>query len=184
MIEDEIAERQRHGERAARPRLALDGELTSVGGNDPVRDRQSESKTTVLATESAMPKAAPFSPLRLFSPVMLVFCFVLFFLPWIDRSPVRSTNYRPMYRWFFWVLVADVFVLGYLGQAEPTATVVTLSQLCAAYYFSHFLIILPLISAFETPLPLPDSISSSSDRPWARSTSTSVLKTKLSAGAL
>jgi ubiquinol-cytochrome c reductase cytochrome b subunit len=86
---------------------------------------------------------------------------LLFFLPWIDRSPVRSANYRPTYKWFFWVLVVDVIALGYLGQAEPNATVVTLSQLCAGYYFAHFLIILPIVSATETPLPLPNSISES-----------------------
>ena len=84
---------------------------------------------------------------------------LLFFLPWIDRSPVRSATYRPTYKWFFWVLVADVIFLGYLGQAEVTPTVVTLSQLCAAYYFAHFLIILPIVSAMEKPLPLPNSIS-------------------------
>jgi ubiquinol-cytochrome c reductase cytochrome b subunit len=86
---------------------------------------------------------------------------LLFFLPWIDSSPVRSANYRPAYRWFFWVLVVDVIVLGYLGQAEPTATVVMLSQLCAGYYFAHFLIILPIVSAVEKTLPLPASISES-----------------------
>jgi ubiquinol-cytochrome c reductase cytochrome b subunit len=86
---------------------------------------------------------------------------LLFVLPWIDRSPVRSAAYRPVYKWFFWVLVVDVIVLGYLGQAEPNATVVLLSQLCAAYYFAHFLIILPIVSAMEKPLPLPNSISES-----------------------
>jgi ubiquinol-cytochrome c reductase cytochrome b subunit len=84
---------------------------------------------------------------------------LLFFLPWIDRSPVRSANYRPVYKWFFLVLVIDVILLGYLGQAEVTPTVVMLSQLCAAYYFAHFLIILPIVSAMEKPLPLPNSIS-------------------------
>ncbi|WP_420137177.1 cytochrome b [Sphingomonas sp.] len=103
-----------------------------------------------------------FVPAKLWGVVaMFGSILLLFFLPWIDRSPVRSANYRPMYRWFFWALVADVFVLGYLGQAEPTATVVTLSQLCAAYYFSHFLIILPIVSHFEKPKPLPNSISES-----------------------
>jgi ubiquinol-cytochrome c reductase cytochrome b subunit len=86
---------------------------------------------------------------------------LLFFLPWIDSSPVLSANYRPVYRWFFWVLVVDVIVLGYLGQAEPTASVVILSQLCAGYYFAHFLIILPIVSAVEKTLPLPASISES-----------------------
>ncbi len=86
---------------------------------------------------------------------------LLFFLPWIDSSPVRSSNYRPMYRWFFWVLVADVLVLGYLGQAHPSNMVVLGSQICAAYYFAHFLVILPIVSRIERPLPLPHSISES-----------------------
>ena len=84
---------------------------------------------------------------------------LLFFLPWIDRSPIRSATYRPMYKWFFWVLVVDVLCLGYLGQAEVTPTVVLLSQLCAGYYFSHFLIIIPMLSKIEKPLPLPNSIT-------------------------
>ncbi len=86
---------------------------------------------------------------------------LLFFLPWIDTSPVRSANYRPIYRWMFVALVIDVFVLGYLGQAEVTPTVVLLSQLCAGYYFAHFLIVLPIVSRIERPLPLPHSITES-----------------------
>ncbi len=103
-----------------------------------------------------------FIPAKLWG-VMAMFgsILLLFFLPWIDRSPVRSANYRPIYRWFFVALVIDVAILGYLGQAHVTPMVVLFSQICAAYYFSHFLIILPLISHFETPLPLPNSISES-----------------------
>ena len=86
---------------------------------------------------------------------------LLFFLPWLDGSPVRSTNYRPLYRWFFWVLVVDVFILGWVGQAEPITRNVLIGQICAIYYFAHFLIVLPIVSAIEKPLPLPNSISES-----------------------
>ena len=86
---------------------------------------------------------------------------LLFFLPWLDRSPVRSANYRPKYRWFFWALVVDVFVLGWVGQAEPITRNVLIGQVCSIYYFAHFLIILPIASSMETPLPLPNSISES-----------------------
>jgi len=55
----------------------------------------------------------------------------------------------------------DILLLGWAGGSPATPTVVALSQIASAYYFAHFLIILPLISKFETPLPLPDSISSS-----------------------
>ncbi|SFR85091.1 cytochrome b [Sphingomonas jatrophae] len=94
--------------------------------------------------------------LAMFGSILL-----LFFLPWIDRSPVRSSNYRPLYKKFFWVLVVDVILLGYLGQAEPNWKTVLASQICAGYYFAHFLIILPIVSMIERPLPLPRSISES-----------------------
>jgi len=86
---------------------------------------------------------------------------LLFVLPWLDTSPVRSSNYRPLYKWFFWVLVLDVLLLGYLGQAPAEEPYVRLSQLSAAYYFAHFLIILPIVSKIEKPKPLPMSISAS-----------------------
>ena len=94
--------------------------------------------------------------LAMFSSILL-----LFFLPWIDRSPVRSGSYRPVFKRFFWLLVIDVLILGWAGGGEPTPMRNVISQLAAAYYFLHFLVILPLVSAFETPLPLPRSISDS-----------------------
>ncbi len=84
---------------------------------------------------------------------------LLFFLPWLDKSPVRSANYRPTYRWFLIVLVLDVLLLGYLGGANPTPMVIGLTQIATAYYFLHFLVVLPLISSMEKPLPLPNSIT-------------------------
>ncbi|HEY0315906.1 MAG TPA: cytochrome b/b6, partial [Sphingomonas sp.] len=84
---------------------------------------------------------------------------LLFFLPWIDRSPVRSARYRPAYRIAFWALVLDVLVLGYIGRSPAVEPYVRIGQFCAAYYFAHFLIIVPLIAAFEKPLPLPNSIT-------------------------
>jgi ubiquinol-cytochrome c reductase cytochrome b subunit len=86
---------------------------------------------------------------------------LLFFLTWIDRSPVRSTNYRPLYKPFFWILMADIVVLGYCGGAPAEEPFVMISQLASIYYFAHFLIILPIVSAIERPLPLPSSISAS-----------------------
>ncbi len=86
---------------------------------------------------------------------------VLFFLPWLDNSRVRSTAYRPMYRWFFWLLVVDVFVLGYMGAMPAEEPYVRIGQVATMYYFAHFLIILPLLSTMEKPLPLPNSIAQS-----------------------
>jgi ubiquinol-cytochrome c reductase cytochrome b subunit len=86
---------------------------------------------------------------------------LLFILPWLDNSPVRSANYRPLYRIFFWVLVVDVLILGLCGMKPAEEPWVRLSQLAAAYYFAHFLIILPIVSRIERTLPLPNSISES-----------------------
>ncbi|MEO8618902.1 MAG: cytochrome b N-terminal domain-containing protein, partial [Sphingomicrobium sp.] len=94
--------------------------------------------------------------LAMFASILL-----LFFLPWLDKSPVRSGNYRPLFKRFFILLLIDVALLGYVGGAEINAFNIALGQFASAYYFAHFLIILPLISKFERTLPLPSSISAS-----------------------
>jgi ubiquinol-cytochrome c reductase cytochrome b subunit len=101
-----------------------------------------------------------FIPAKLWG-VMAMFgsILMLFFLPWLDSSPIRSNNYRPKARIAFWVLVVDVLVLGYCGGSAATNTYIVLSQICAAYYFLHFLVILPLIARSERPTPLPNSIT-------------------------
>jgi len=92
--------------------------------------------------------------LAMFGSILL-----LFFLPWLDTSPVRSANYRPRYRMFLIILLVDILILGYVGGAEANATNVILGQLATAYYFAHFLIILPMVSRSERPRPLPTSIT-------------------------
>jgi ubiquinol-cytochrome c reductase cytochrome b subunit len=86
---------------------------------------------------------------------------LLFFLPWLDPAPVRSANYRPRFKQFFWILVLDVLILGYCGGAPAEEPYVMISQLATIYYFAHFLIILPILSWTEKTLPLPRSISES-----------------------
>ena len=87
---------------------------------------------------------------------------LLFFLPWLDKSPVRSGHYRPLFKKFtLFGLLPAVLVLGYCGGAPAEEPYVMISQLAAAYYFAHFLIILPLVSMIERPLPLPRSITAS-----------------------
>ena len=84
---------------------------------------------------------------------------VLFVLPWLDRSPVRSARFRPLFRIFFWLLLIDAVVLGYLGGKPAEGVYVVLSRIATGWYFLHFLVILPLLSVFETTRPLPKSIS-------------------------
>ncbi|QAY78952.1 cytochrome b/b6 [Sphingosinicella sp. BN140058] len=96
--------------------------------------------------------------------VMAMFAsiFLLFFLPWIDRSPVRSGHYRPLFRKFYWFgLIPCILVLGWCGGAPAEPVYVIASQLATIYYFAHFLIILPIIASIEKTLPLPSSITAS-----------------------
>jgi ubiquinol-cytochrome c reductase cytochrome b subunit len=93
--------------------------------------------------------------LAMFSAIL-----VWFFLPWLDKSPVRSARYRPLYRKFFWFgLIPAMLVLFYCGGAPAAEPYVMISQLAALYYFAHFLIIIPIVSSIERPDPLPFSIT-------------------------
>ncbi len=93
--------------------------------------------------------------LAMFSAILL-----MFFLPWLDTSPVRSGHYRPLFRkFFFFGLIPCVLVLGYCGGAAAEEPYVIISQIASIYYFAHFLIILPIISSIERPEPMPFSIT-------------------------
>jgi ubiquinol-cytochrome c reductase cytochrome b/c1 subunit len=83
---------------------------------------------------------------------------VLFVLPWLDTSKVRSGNFRPLFRPFFWLFVVCCIALGYLGAMPAEGTYVIMSRICTAYYFAYFLVILPVVGKIEKPLPLPRSI--------------------------
>jgi ubiquinol-cytochrome c reductase cytochrome b subunit len=84
---------------------------------------------------------------------------VLFFLPWLDTSKVRSARFRPIYKWIFWLLVIDALVLGYVGAHRPEGWYVFIGRIATLYYYVHFLILFPLLGKIERPLPLPTSIS-------------------------
>jgi len=84
---------------------------------------------------------------------------VLFFLPWLDTSPVRSARFRPVYKWVFWLLLIDVLVLGYCGAHRPEGWFIVAGRLATLYYFVHFVVLFPVIGWLERPLPLPTSIS-------------------------
>ena len=84
---------------------------------------------------------------------------ILFLLPWLDTSRIRSATFRPVFKWFFWLMVADMVLLGYVGSQPAEGDWILIGRLATAYYFLHFLILLPLIGWFERPRPLPDSIA-------------------------
>jgi ubiquinol-cytochrome c reductase cytochrome b subunit len=85
---------------------------------------------------------------------------LLFFLPWLDTSPVRSGNYRPLFKKFFWFgLIPCIIILAICGVKPAEGKWILLGQLAGAYYFAHFLIILPIVSRIEKTEALPNSIT-------------------------
>jgi len=101
---------------------------------------------------------------------------VLFILPWLDTSKVRSMRYRPTMRTFFIPFVIVGIVLGWCGAQLPDAPVIGtfktfilidgdlnsylwLTRFATLYYFAFFLIIMPLVGLRERPLPIPATIS-------------------------
>ena len=100
---------------------------------------------------------------------------VIFALPWLDTSKVKSMRYRPVMRWFFVLFIIACLGLGWCGGQEPSDMVFSmgsdahgnpiglgvtlLSQILGLYYFAFFLIIMPWIGLKEDPLPVPASIS-------------------------
>ena len=85
---------------------------------------------------------------------------VLFILPWLDTSKVRSGAFRSV--WFkaaFWVFGLNALFLGWLGSQPADGIYVIMARISTAYYFAYFLVILPLLGLFETPKPLPASIT-------------------------
>ncbi|WP_309087691.1 cytochrome b/b6 [Phenylobacterium sp.] len=102
---------------------------------------------------------------------------VLFVLPWLDTSKVRSMRYRPTAKLYFFIFVLAALVLGLCGAKLPDDPVIPgvgggfqlldadinsyvwLSRFATAYYFAYFLLVLPILGLVEKPLPVPESIS-------------------------
>ena len=90
---------------------------------------------------------------------MFAAIFVLVILPWLDTSKVRSAVFRPIYKQFYWFLVADVLILGYMGAMPAEGIYLLIARVATAYYFIHFLVILPLLGKRERTLNVPLSIT-------------------------
>lgn len=86
---------------------------------------------------------------------------VLLALPWLDRSRVRSSKYRPVYKVAFWLFAIDCVILGWVGGQPPEGILVTITQWSTFYYFFHLIILVPVIGVLERPKPLPSSIAAS-----------------------
>ncbi len=76
--------------------------------------------------------------------------FALFFLPWLDRSKVKSCSNRKVYRAFLLLFIANVLLLGFLGGKPAEEPYITISRLSTLYYFVHLFFILPFVSIIES----------------------------------
>ena len=104
----------------------------------------------------AILRAIPFKLLGVLA--MLSSILILFVLPWLDTSKVRSCRFRPIYKQFYWIFIFNFIVLGWVGSKVPEGHYLIISRICTAYYFTHFLIILPILGFFEKTLPVPLNI--------------------------
>jgi len=73
-------------------------------------------------------------------------------LPFVSTSEIRSSLYRPIHQFFFWLLLADFLLLGYLGQQIPESPFIEIGQIAAVYYFAYFLVIIPSLGRLEKNL--------------------------------
>jgi len=84
---------------------------------------------------------------------------ILFFLPWLDRSKVKSIRYRgPIYKFMLGAFVVAFVVLGYLGTQAPTAGKTLLAQIGTAVYFAFFLL-MPIYTKIDKTKPVPERVT-------------------------
>ena len=84
---------------------------------------------------------------------------VLFFLPWLDRNPVKSIRYRAgWYKVLVAIFVVTFIILGILGTLSPTDGRTLLAQICTVYYFAFFLL-MPIYTKFEKNKPVPERVT-------------------------
>lgn len=77
---------------------------------------------------------------------------ILFLMPLLDTSRVRSCAFRPFMRLLFWGFVVNFLILTWIGSQHPEPPFITIGQACSTFYFSYFLLFVPLIGLIENTL--------------------------------
>ncbi|MCB1906922.1 MAG: cytochrome b N-terminal domain-containing protein, partial [Rhodocyclaceae bacterium] len=84
---------------------------------------------------------------------------IIAFLPWLDRSPVKSIRYKgPIFKTALAFFVVSFFILGYLGVLPPTPGRTLVSQICSVIYFAFFLL-MPWYSKLDSCQPEPERVN-------------------------
>lgn len=81
---------------------------------------------------------------------MLAALVLLAVLPYINTSEVRSTTFRPIFRQFYWLFIADCLILGWIGGKVAEYPYVQIGQVATAYYFGFILVLVPVIGRVES----------------------------------
>lgn len=84
--------------------------------------------------------------------LMIAAIMVLFFVPYISTSDVRSSQFKPFHRKMFWLLFVDCLILGWIGGNAPETPYVEIGRIATAFYFFYFLVYLPGIGLLESYL--------------------------------
>ena len=74
---------------------------------------------------------------------------VLFFIPFTNTSEIKSTNFRPLFKIFYWLTVTNFLLLGWIGQKPVTDVYIVVGQFATAYYFIFFLFLIPILGIIE-----------------------------------
>jgi quinol-cytochrome oxidoreductase complex cytochrome b subunit len=77
---------------------------------------------------------------------------VLFLMPFLNTSDIKSTNFRPLFKIFYWLTVTNFLLLGWLGQKPVTDIYIIAGQFATAFYFLFFLFLIPILGILESIL--------------------------------
>ena len=77
---------------------------------------------------------------------------ILLIVPFVNTSYVRNTTYRPIFKIFFWLFIADYIILTWIGQMPVREAFISVGQVATVYYFVFFTIIIPVTGKIETAL--------------------------------
>ena len=83
---------------------------------------------------------------------MLASILVLLIVPFVNTSYIRNTTYRPIFKFFFWLFIADYIILTWVGQMPVKDAYILTGQLATVYYFLFFIFVLPVTGKIETVL--------------------------------
>jgi ubiquinol-cytochrome c reductase cytochrome b subunit len=93
---------------------------------------------------------------------------VMALVPWLDTSSVRSGRYRPLFKWWFVLLVIDFVVLTWAGSRPASGVYNIIALIASAYWFAYFLVILPLLGVIEKPDAQPATIEEDFDAHYGK----------------